>query len=327
MQRINNKPVKGFKNRIMVFLSALSIGVLFFSSGAHGQERIGLIFQADTKADFIDSIYSGAFHAGEVQNYSIDLHELSPKQKNLDRWLRNIVQNTRPKALIIVDNPNAPQIQRLLASTKKHELLVGIVNADTDKSYGQISFQIGRDSSLSEGRVAGQYLKQISQNSPLCLSFASEKNNENLFCKQFADGFGQTIYQANFTNDIAKLQKNIQNFLKTYSNDGYVMITDKILLEPLLQIRNNLQQDNYNFKIGFIGQGGNRLIPYLLGNEIAFTTANQPWFQGYWAVSAIALADRFRLTPQKLVKSGPVVIDKNLGFRIQRGQKIEKTAQ
>ena len=308
-------------------LSLLSIGLLFLSIGAHGQERIGLIFQADTKADFIDAIYSGALHAGMVQDYSIDLHELSPKQRKLDRWLRNIVQNTRPKALIIVDNPNSTQIQTLLANAKKHKLLVGVVNADMDRRYGQISFQIGRDSTLSEGLVAGQYLKQISQNNPLCLSFATEQNNENLFCKQFANGFGQAIYQVSATSNVAELQKNIQDFLQIYPNNGYVMITDKILLEPLLQIRKQLQQDNYNFKIGFIGQGGNRLIPYLLGDKIAFTTANQPWFQGYWAVSAIALADRFRLTPQKLVKSGPVVIDKNLGMRIGREQKIEKIAQ
>ncbi len=291
-------------------------------SPLHAQEQIALILQVEkSNYDFINAVYSGASHASGLYNYSMGVHELALTGVNPKKWFKELLKK-QPKALIIMDTAVSPHTQILIDEALRKNIPIGVVNADLNKPYFGTIFRVGSEK-VAEGQMIGEYLKRFSEPAPLCISFLDAWQNDFLRCQGLANGFEKTIYQMSSNGGVVAIEKGVFAFLEHFPQAQKIIITDNRLLEPLLKVRQKAKRKQRYFTIGFVGRGGNSLNHHLLKGNIDFMVNDQPWFQGYWAVSSLVLTDTFRVKPQELVAAGSVVVDRKVAQRVFSGQNLK----
>ncbi len=301
----------------------ISLGYGFVSPIAYAADRVALIFQQEDNIDFKNTLYSGAVDAAALHDFTLDVHQvLFSSDDNPKKWFENTVLPKQPKAIIIVEASSLGHSQLFIDEANRKNILVGIINANLNKAYEGVAFRVGSEKS-DEGKLAGKYLKKFGSKAPLCVSYLSPTRNDRLRCQGLANGMNTEIYQFSMDENSKALYGAVKNFLEAFPKQRYIVITDQSLLNPLLQARDKANKNGIgNFRIGFVGKAGSGMVDYLLQRKIDFAVHDQPFFQGYWSVSAIAMALTFKLEPQKLVASGPVVIDRDIAQRIKSGQNI-----
>ncbi len=309
----------------LCLLTVIFIAMLVFSSSSFAAGRMAIIFQHESNADFRNTLYSGALDAAQLYDYTLDVHHVVFNNgSNSKRWFDRNVASKRPKAIIVVDAASSGYTQDLIDLAVRKKISVGVVNGDLNQSYQGAIFKVGSMQS-DEGQLAGEYLGQLSNQSPLCISYITATRNDKLRCQGLANGMGASIYQLSASSaQYNTIYHGVRSFLDVVAGaKHYVMITDHSLIAPLLKARKAIKDAGLgDFNIGFIGQAGSRVVDDILQRQIIFAVHDQPFFQGYWAVSAMALRQTFKLEPQSFMASGPMVIDRKMAQTIKQGQKI-----
>ena len=308
----------------LLLLTLIFITMVVFSSVSFAADRMAIIFQHESNEDFRNTLYSGAVEAATLYDYAFDVHHVVfSSRSNQTRWFDRNVMPKRPKAIIVVDSSLSDYTQDLIDLAIRQKIPVGVINGDLDQSYQGAAFKVGSIQS-DEGQLAGEYLSQFSNQPPLCISFLTATRNDKLRCQGLANGMGTSIYQLSADIQYNVIYNGVQSFLSAV--DGakpYVVITDQSLIAPLIKVRKAIKDSGLgDFNIGFVGQAGSRVVDDILQQKIEFAVHDQPFFQGYWAISAMALRLTFKLEPQNFVSSGPMVIDRKIAQTIKQGQNI-----
>ncbi len=309
---------------IMAFTMMVVSIMVLFSSVSFAADRMAIIFQYDSNADFRDTIYSGAAEAAALYGYELDAYHvvLSPRSSP-KRWFDSNVMQKRPKAIIVVDSALSNHTQDLIDSALRQRISVGVINGNLEQSYQGAAFKVG-SVQADEGQLAGRYLSQFSTQPPLCITHVIAINNDKLRCQGLANGMGTSIYQLSADAQYDEIYKGVESFLSAVDGEmPYVVITNQAMIAPLLKARDAIKKAGLgDFNIGFVGQAGSQVIDDIVRQKIVFAVHDQPFFQGYWAISAMALRLTFKLEPQKFVSSGPMVVDRKIAQTIKQGQKI-----
>ncbi len=301
---------------------------LFFSfiltiSSAHAQDRVAIIIQQyGDNADFQNTLYSGATEAAEAYGLILDVYDgrISTKTKAI-KWFEETVLRKQPKAIIIVDTSFSGYTQIFLDQASRKNIMAGVLNADLNNLYFGADFRVGSEKA-HEGKVAGEYLRRFQDTTPLCISYLSAARSDTLRCRGLANGLKKRIYQLNADISNEGIYEGVKQFLSYFPDNAKVIVTDQALLNPVFAVRTRTKKEGLgDFSIGFVGTGGSGMVKHLLNGQLEFIVNDQPYFQGYWAVSAVSLALTFKLEPQNLLASGPVVIDRNIAQKIDKGQK------
>ncbi|MCH9853120.1 MAG: substrate-binding domain-containing protein [Alphaproteobacteria bacterium] len=299
------------------------IAIMLFSSVSFAADRMAIIFQQESNEDFRNTLYSGALDAATLYDYKLDVHHvLFSSGSNPKNWFDRNVAPKRPKAIIVVDTALSGYTQDLIDLAIRNNIPVGVINGNLDHSYQGAAFKVGSMQS-DEGKLAGEYLSEFSNQAPLCISYLTATRNDKLRCQGLANGMGISVYQLNSDAQYNAIYNGVQSFLSVARAPHYVVITDQSLITPLLKVQKAIKDAGLgDFNIGFVGQAGSQVSDYILRQQIDFAVHDQPFFQGYWAVSAMALQLTFKLEPQHLVASGPMVIDRDIAQIIKQGQNI-----
>ncbi len=298
--------------------------MVVFSSVSFANDRMAIIFQYESNADFRDTLYSGAVDAAQLYGYILDVHHVVfSSRSNQTRWFDRNILPKRPKAIIVVDASLYGYTQDLIDLAIRQKIPVGVINSNLEQSYQGADFKVGSIQS-DEGQLAGKYLSQFSNQPPLCISYLTASRNDKLRCQGLANGMDISIYQLSADIEYNVIYNGVQSFLGAVDDaKPYVVITDQSLIAPLIKVRKAIKDaGSGDFNIGFVGQAGSQVTDYILRQQIDFAVHDQPFFQGYWAISAMALRLTFKLEPQNFVSSGPMVIDRKIAQTIKQGQKI-----